>query len=356
MVTEDLEMAEKVKSTGEQVQASGNVPSHSPPLFGQYGVLEDSPAAAVTEQRGVSFVDVEAVLGRKDDGSGVGLGVAGATSFAPVSRSTAAVSFSPVNDLLPSPFTPVGVSPVAASSVLQHDDSDIGTFSGEGTQVSAAAFMRMFDLLCSVRGWNDDNKRLQFVRRMRNKAMVWATNLAEQDFGDWSRMRSSFMARFDRPRLGASPAMRIKSLKMKQGQSVEQYAADFFELARDAKIDASGVLGKDLFVSGLHEDIQMMVRGQLHLDLSALVSYASVLEAAKRPQQRSQQQQQPRSTQASSQPETSEKAPFLCFNCGEEGHSAKRCPHPRRARQQADQPAGPATPAPAAQPKKQGFR
>jgi hypothetical protein len=157
------------------------------------------------------------------------------------------------------------------------DETDIGTFGG-GDGDTGTAYLRRFELMARVRGWGDDAKLLQLVRRLRGKASAWYGRLPDAQATAWPALRGEFVKAFDRKVLGATPATRIRELRQR-ASTVEEYYSAFIDVARDAGLDIGGELARDLFVSGLKHELQPFARARVGEPVADIARYAAAIEA-----------------------------------------------------------------------------
>ena len=107
-----------------------------------------------------------------------------------------------------------------SSSGSGREEMDVPTFAGE---VSATAYLRVFELVAKSRTWDAPAQLLQLLRHLRGKALTWFGTLPEESFATWDAFRVEFVKKWDKPKYGDSIVMRIRSLRQRPGQSFEDY-------------------------------------------------------------------------------------------------------------------------------------
>jgi hypothetical protein len=218
--------------------------------------------------------------------------------------------------------------------MVAYDEYDIGAFTGADGD-TATAFLRRFDMMVRARGWDRDEamQLLQFVRRLKGKASAWYGRLPQAVAEKWAPLRAEFIRVYDRKPVGASPAMRLRELRQKPSQSVEEYTDAFHEVLRDTGLPVDGELAKDLFVSGLRGDLHAYARAHIDMSLTDLARYVGAIDA-----EISQKIRRPPAGPWGTSAAAPRPAPVVergtvpdvkfgaCFRCGRPGHIAARCP------------------------------
>ena len=201
----------------------------------------------------------------------------------------------------------------------------IGSFKADGKE-KGSAYMKRFEVVAHVSGWDDNRKLGELIGHMEEKAAAWVGRLSGSALDSWGSLKAAFLRQFDR-KLGPSAAQRLRSLRQKQKQSIDEYLNECYEVFDEAGLEVDSSLAKDYFLSGLRSDLQVAARAQVdNMELEELARFISVVDAGIQSVRSYQSGQSGEGGASSSGKGGRDRREVSCFQCGEKGHIRPDCP------------------------------
>lgn len=99
----------------------------------------------------------------------------------------------------------------------------IAPFDGENEMVDATEWIRGFEALSTVYGWNEMTRSANLLGNLTGKAKVWADRLKWEIKLDWKSMKMAFIERFKQSTEEISYSLLLGQRKQKENESLREY-------------------------------------------------------------------------------------------------------------------------------------
>ena len=226
------------------------------------------------------------------------------------------------------------------------------TFHGSTGEVWSD-FLRYYENIAGINGWNQERKRLVFLTTLRGQAEAYAHGLPDESLLNWSILVGKMESRFGHTNMKEMYIAEARLRKRKQGESFRDLGQAIEDLYRRAYPNSPDTVKENsiktfLDVCGESEDFRMAIRRARPKTLQEAVTRAMEEECIRLTEQshksykrhvytvdKDSQQVKKSWNGKSNNPsfrmykgQSYKPRNIVCYNCGKSGHYSSNCTNP----------------------------